>query len=79
MRCRVLLEVKKGMSVQGVNHGCSKALSSIISVSPQPSLCLSWPQPQHVPAVGMQCPLKKCSSRKRKWKDFLGDPEEKLL
>lgn len=63
---RVLLEVKKGMSVQGVNNGCSKTLSSVISLSPQPSLCLSWPPPQRVPAGGMQCPFKKCSSRK--WK-----------
>lgn len=59
MRFRVLLEVKKGTSVQGVNRGCSKALSSIKSLSPHPSLYLSWPQPQRVPAVGMQRPFKK--------------------
>lgn len=39
----VLLEVEKDMSVEGVNHGCSKALSSIIKLSLQPSPCLSWP------------------------------------
>lgn len=58
MRFGVLLEVKEGMSVQGVNRGCSKALSSIISLSPPPSLYLSWLLPQHVPTVGMQCPFK---------------------
>lgn len=42
---RVLLEVEKDMSVQGVNQGCSKALSSIIKVSLQPCPCLSWPSP----------------------------------